>query len=116
QPIWPNLNPGQTPLPGQITGFNGFTALDRNASRPPRQNQWSIGVQRELSRNLVIEGSYVANRGVWWSTNGPLGLLNQVSPAAFAAYGLNPYTNPTDNLLLGQAINSAPVISRLGMI
>jgi hypothetical protein len=116
QPIWPNLSPGQTPLPGQITGFSGFTSLDRNASRPPRQNQWSIGVQREISRSLVIEASYVGNRGVWWSANGPLGLLNQVSPATFATYGLNPYTNPADNLLLSQAINSAPVISRLGAI
>ena len=116
QPVWPNLSPGQTPLPGQITGFSGFTSLDRNASRPPRQNQWSIGLQREITRNLVVEGSYVGNRGVWWSVNGPLGYLNQVSPAAFAAYGLNPYANPADNLLLSQAINSAPVISRLGVI
>jgi len=117
QPVWPNFTPGQTPLPGQTTGFSGLTALDRNVSRPPRQNQWSIGVQREVTANLVVEASYVGNRGVWWSgPNGVLGLLNQVSPAAYAAYGLNPFTNPTDNLLLSQAINSAPVTSRVGVI
>ena len=118
QPVWPNFSAGQTPLPGQTTGFSGLTSLDRNISRPPRQNQWSIGLQRELTNNLVVEASYVGNRGVWWSTGGggPLGLLNQVSPAAFAAYGLNPYTNAADNLLLSQQISSAPVVSRVGVI
>jgi hypothetical protein len=116
QPVWPNFNPAQTPLPGQTAGFNGFTSLDRNASRPPRQNQWSIGIQRELSRNLVIEASYVANRGVWWTNLAPLGRLNQVSPEAYAAYGLHPYTNAADNLLLSQQISTAPVISRVGVL
>jgi hypothetical protein len=112
QPIWPNLDPGQIPLPGQITGF--VTALDRNASRPPRQNQFSIGIQREISRDFVLEASYVGNRGVWWT--GPLGLLNQVSPAQFAAVGLNPYTNPADNILLSKAISDPTVVARVGHI
>jgi hypothetical protein len=113
QPVWPNFNPGQTPLPGSITsGFLAF--LDPSASRPPRQNQWSVGVQREISRNAVIEAAYVGNRGVWWT--GPLGYLNQVSPQGFAAFGLSPYTNPTDNLLLGQTLASSQVTSRLGNI
>jgi hypothetical protein len=121
QPVWPNFNAGQTPLPGQTTGFSGLNSLDRNISRPPRQNQWSIGVQREITNNLVIEGSYVGNRGVWWTSGGaagtgPLGLLNQVSPATFATYGLNPYTNAADNLLLSSAINSSAVVSRVGVL
>jgi len=114
QPVWPNFDPGQSPLPGQIVGYTGFTSLDRNASRPPRQNQWSIGIQREFSRDFVFEASYVGNRGVWWP--GPLGLLNQVSPAQFAAVGLNPYTNPADNLLLSKAISDPAVIARVGNI
>ena len=36
QPIWPNFSPAQTPLPGQIVGYNGFTSIDANANRPPR--------------------------------------------------------------------------------
>jgi hypothetical protein len=71
-------------------------------------------VQREITRNTVIEAAYVGNRGVWWS--GPLGYLNQVSPGTFAAYGLSPYTNPTDNLLLGDALSNAAVVGRLGTI
>jgi hypothetical protein len=112
QPTWPNFNPGQTPLPGQIVGFNGFTFIDPNAARPPRQNQWSMGVQRELGKDLVLDASYVANRGVWWP--GPLGNLNQVSPRAFASVGLNPYSNPADNLLLSQQVGSTAVVSRIG--
>ena len=79
--------------------------LDPGAARPPRQSQWSIGVQREITKDLVIEAEYVGNRGVWWP--GPLGYLNQVSPQAAQSYGLQPYTNPTDNLLLGSTLSSA---------
>jgi hypothetical protein len=122
QPVWPNFDPGQTPLPGQITsGFLQY--LDPGAARPPRQNQWSFGIQREITPNTVIEAAYVGNRGVWWNlgvanppTASPYAYLNQVSPAAFAAYGLNPYTNAADNLLLGSAISSANVVNRVGTI
>jgi hypothetical protein len=121
QPIWPNFSASQTPLPGSIT--SGFLqALDRNAGRPPRQNQFSIGIQREITPNTLIEASYVGNRGVWWSGGtaaaplGPYGYLNQVSPAQFAAMGLNPYTNATDNLFLGNTLSNTQVISRLGVI
>jgi hypothetical protein len=112
QPIWPNFAPGQTPLPNQIVGYNGFTSLDRSASRPPRQNQWSIGLQREVGRDFLLEASYVGNVGVWWV--GPSGYINQVSPSQFAALGLHPYTNPADNILLSSAINSPAVAARIG--
>ena len=114
QPVFPNFDPSVYPLivNGAGTVNNSLQALDRNASRPPRQNQWSIGIQREVTRNLVVEASYVGNRGVWWS--GPLGLLNQVSPATYAAFGLHPYTNAADNLLLSQTITSSGVTAKLG--
>jgi hypothetical protein len=59
---------------------------------------------------------------VWWSggsgatATGPLGYLNQVSPSAFSALGLNPYTNPADNLLLGLAISNPQVTGRVGNV
>jgi hypothetical protein len=116
QPVWPNFSAAQTPIPGAIT--SAFLAyLDPDASRPPRQNQWSAGVQREITANTVIETSYVGNRGVWWGgTAGSVGYLNQISPEGFAAYGLSPYSNAADNLLLGSAISSAAVVGRVGNI
>lgn len=110
QPVWPRFDPGQSPLPGQITS-SALAYLDPNAARPPRQMQWSIGVQREITRDFVMDMSYVGNVGVWWP--GPLGLLNQVSPARFAQFGLSPYTNPSQNLLLSDALSNPAVASYL---
>lgn len=115
QPVWPNFNPGQTPLPGSTT--SGFLQLvDPNAARPARQNQWSIGVEREITANTLIEASYVGNRGVWWTGGaiGAYGFVNQVSPQAFAAFGLNPYTNPSDDLLLGLPLSNPNVVAKVG--
>ena len=116
RPLWPNFDPGLFPLIVNGTGTtnNSLASLDRNVSRPPRQNQWSIGLQREISRNLVVEASYVANRGVWWA--GPLGLLNQVQPSTYAALGLDPYGNAADNNLLNSAISTTAVVNRFGKL
>ena len=117
RPIWPSFDPGQSPLPGQITGFTGFGYVDPHASRPPRQDQWSIGLQREVTKDFVIEGSYVGNRGVWWTGIPSVGgYINQVAPSTYAKYGLNPYTNAADNLLLSSAISSPAVIARVGNV
>jgi hypothetical protein len=119
KPLWPNFDPAVYPLivNGVGTTNNAPVALDRNAGRPPRQNQWSIGLQRELNRNLVVEASYIGNRGVWWSGAGQqnLGLLNQVSPDTFAAFGLHPYTNAADNLLLSQAFSAVAASKGIGL-
>jgi hypothetical protein len=114
QPVFPTFNAGVYPtVPGSTN--SAPTAVDRNAGRPPRQNQWSVGIQHELSQNLVLEGSYVGNRGVWWTGAGPdLGLVEQVSPATFQSYGLNPYSNVADNALLSQLVTSPSAISRFG--
>ena len=38
---WPNLDPGQFPLAGQVNAPTGFSNIDPNAGRPARQYQWS---------------------------------------------------------------------------
>ncbi len=64
-PTWPVFNAGVAPISpigGQALPA-GVVLLDPNAGRPPRQNQWSVGVQREITRDLAVEASYVGNRG-----------------------------------------------------
>jgi hypothetical protein len=118
QAVWPVFDPGLFPAVG--TTAQSPSAIDRNAGRPARQNQYSFGIQREISRDLVLDVSYVANRGVWWagqgsqSGTGPLGYLNQVSPDIYAKYGLHPYTDANDNTLIAQQINTTAVIAKLG--
>ncbi|MBV8845038.1 MAG: carboxypeptidase regulatory-like domain-containing protein, partial [Bryobacterales bacterium] len=91
QSAWPIA--GTTGAPPAVT--NGVFVPDANQNRPPRINQFSVGFQRELTRNFVVEASYVANRAVWLQGptggSGPLGFLSQISPQTYAHYGFYPY-------------------------
>ena len=81
--------------------------LDRNGGRPARQYQWSIGLQREINKDLVVEASYVANRGTWWSQGNALTSMNDLSTAALGTYGFQVGPNATADrgLLLTQIGN-----------
>ncbi len=126
-PTWPVTDPNRYPVLGTVGGQPaGAFMPDANQNRPPRINQWSIGIQREITRNFTIEASYVGNRAVWLS--GPLGELSEISPATYAQYGLYPYpgtgpcstgagvcpsstyNNNADRALLSQPISAASVI------
>jgi hypothetical protein len=115
-PSYPNFNPGIAPLlpTGNQTiptlgvgGFQNAGWVDPGAGRPARQNQWSVGVQRELSKDLAIEAAYVGNRGVWWTASG-LDNLNALTPQRLASVGLS-LSNPSDLALLTQTLASAAV-------
>jgi hypothetical protein len=69
-PKFPSFDASTGLAPGAVSAPPAY--LDPNAGRPARQTQWSVGLQREVSRNLVVEASYVANRGAWWPTGGIL--------------------------------------------
>jgi hypothetical protein len=101
KPVFPNFSAGAFPLVNQTAA--GPTNLDANAGRPARQMQWSIGIQRELTRNTVLEASYVANRGVWWSATlggaGGLTPVNSMSEQLLTKYGFS-LANPADAALL----------------
>jgi hypothetical protein len=105
---WPDFNPGQFPLPGTISAPKVF--LDQNAGRPARQVQWSIGLQRELGRNLVVEAAYVGNRGVWWSAPALVD-VNGLTVERIAAAGLS-LDNAADRALLAAPMNSATAVQR----
>jgi hypothetical protein len=120
-PTWPVTDPNRYPQVGTVSGAP--TAPDKNINRPPRINQWSFGIQREITRDLVVEGSYVANTAVWINGLGTPGtFLSQLSPQLFASYGLYPYpgtgpagyNNDADRQLLSQPPSSAAVIQRFG--
>jgi hypothetical protein len=106
--VFPNFDPGQIPAPGTIS--TPQVTFDRNSGRPPRIIQWSLGLQRELARNLLVEATYVGNRGVWWKTAFMIN-PNLIDPRALASVGLS-LNNPADLQLLSSPLNSAVAAQR----
>ena len=84
RPVWPNFSPAAGVLAGTVGA--GPNVLGPGAGRPPRQYQWSIGVQRALTRSMTLEASYVANRVIWLNAPG-LSTLNKLSQPALSALG-----------------------------
>ena len=104
---WPNFDPGKLPVPsnGLLPPASPNTIFNPSA-RPPRTLQWSVGVQRELQKDIVVEATYVGNRGVWWSAEGlDQYQCNCLTDQMLAAYGLN-RNNPDDLKLLTSLISS----------
>ena len=95
-PVWPNYDPGQAPV---SPGANFMTSIDRHAGYPPRQLMWSIGIQRELSKDMSLEVSYVGNRGVWWNSPGVLTDPNRVTPDILSQHNMS-IGNEDDGFLL----------------
>jgi hypothetical protein len=95
-PVWPNYDPGQAPV---AAGSDFMPWINNGAGRPPRQVQWSFGIQRELTQNMSLDVSYVGNRGVWWNSNGGITDPNRVTPAILAAHNLS-LNNADDRALL----------------
>ncbi len=96
-PVWPNYDPSQAPF---NAGDPFLTAFDHNAGRPARQLMWSIGIQRELTRNMSLDVSYVGNRGVWWNSNGALTDPNRVTSAILKQHNLSLSSIDDQSLLL----------------
>jgi hypothetical protein len=104
--FWPDFRPNypSEAAPGVRPPQSPFIDIDRNAGRPARIMQWSIGLQQELTANLVVEAAYVANRGVWWTAplladmnyNGltPQGLLRDYGIDVSVAGDRNLLTTP----------------------
>jgi hypothetical protein len=107
QIAWPNFSPGQYPVQGTLSGPP--LVVDPNAGRPARTYQWSIGVQRELIRNLVVEATYVGNRGIWWQAPTQVN-YNAIRPQTLAALGIN-VNSPAGQQLLISPLNSPLAIS-----
>ena len=111
-PTWPVFNAGVAPLAatGNSTLPGGVGLLDPSAGRPPRQNQWSIGIQHEIMPGLAIEAAYVANRGVWWQAP-TLVDVNAITPAILKAKGID-ISSAADQSLLLSALSSTAAQAR----
>jgi len=105
-PTWPVFNPGVAPIlpTGNQALPTGVGLLDPNAGRPPRQMQWSIGIQREITKDIAVEASYVGNVGVWWQAPS-LEDVNAITPSILSAHGLN-LNNPAIPTLLSTPLRS----------
>jgi hypothetical protein len=110
QIAWPNFDPGYFPVFGRTPGAGPPNVFDQNAARPARQLQWSIGVQRQIFRHLVVEAAYVGNRGVWWPAGGAIN-YNTNQPYILRSLGID-INNPADVALLNMPISSAQVRAR----
>jgi hypothetical protein len=100
-------------------------------ARLPRIFQWSVGLQHMLLPNLLVEASYVGNRGAWFacplcdvqSFNGlsqtrlnQLATLGPGGTPLFGAIENLSYTNPSDYALLNDQINNPAVIARFPLL
>jgi hypothetical protein len=102
---WPNFNPSQFNPTGNPTTTNVPVFLDPNAGRPARQYQWSVGIQREISKDLVLDVTYIGNRGIWWYAPS-LTNINAINPATLAAKGLS-LNSASDLALLSGPLSAA---------
>jgi hypothetical protein len=106
--VWPNPDPGQVPFPGTIAAPG--QQIDQNAGRPARSLQYSVSLQREITKDLVIEGSWVGNRGVWWNST-YLICPNCNRPETLSQLGFD-ITNANDRAILGGTVRSALAAQR----
>jgi Carboxypeptidase regulatory-like domain/TonB dependent receptor len=110
-------NAGIRPSPGQLDSPPPL--IDRNAGRPGRINQWNISLQREITGDLVLETSYVGNRGAWLLRGQPISPslsdsyvnINAITPQRLVADGLD-INNAADRTLLTSTLGSAAVQAR----
>jgi hypothetical protein len=81
-----------------------------DSGKMPRLNQWSISVQREITRDLVVDVAYVGNRGNGFTANA-LTNLNAISDDRLRSVGLD-VNNANDQALLRARMDSALAASR----
>ncbi|MEP6963742.1 MAG: TonB-dependent receptor, partial [Acidobacteriota bacterium] len=84
---FPNLSPSAFPTAAS-PNLGPPVVVDQNGGRPSRQMQWSAGLQREIFRDLVVDASYVGNRGVWWQST-DLVDYNAMSIPRLQSFGLD---------------------------
>jgi hypothetical protein len=108
-PVWPKRTAGQAPA---AAGSDYMPWIHDQAGRPPRQIQWSFGIQREITPNLSVDISYVGNRGIWWNSNGAINDPNRVTPGILAYHNFN-LNLEADRLLLLKPLSEVTDAQRI---
>ncbi len=103
-----NNNSGIRPSPGQVDSPPQWIHPD--AGKMPWLNQWSISLQREITRDLVVDVAYVGNRGKGFTANNLIN-LNAISSERLQTFGLN-LNNAGDQALLRARLDSPLAASR----
>jgi len=101
-----NLNPGILPTAGSTTAPQYY--FDPNAGRPPRVAEWSIGIQHQLRRDLMVEANWVGNRGAWETANSGTA-LNYITPQILSNHGLSLTSSNLTSLLTSQTGSSTAI-------
>ncbi len=101
---WPNFSAAAGQPVGAVVAPP--TLLDPNAGRPMRLMQWNVTLQREITRNIVVKGAYVGNRGVWEEAGTSLSALNALSQGTLEKYGFTDFTSATESALLTTPISN----------
>ncbi len=86
QTVWPNFGPGFPRCQPGTVNASAATLTDPQSGRPDRVYQWNATLQREITRNLVLEAAFVGNEDVWLGTTG-FQDFNAISPALLQKYG-----------------------------
>jgi hypothetical protein len=99
---FPNFYAGQYLFPGTLG--SAPQEMDQNAGKPARQVQWSVGIQREVVHNLLVEAAYVGNRGAYWNAGGLIS-PNALQPSVLNDVGLS-LNSAANRTLLASPVNS----------
>ena len=87
---------GIRPSPGQVDSPPQWIHPD--SGKMPKLNQWNVSIQREITRDLVVDFAYVGNRGDGFTANN-LVSLNAISIDRLRSFGLD-INNANDQALL----------------
>ena len=105
-----SYDPGLQVVPGGAIQ-SAPALLDPNGGRPPRVGQWNISLQREITKDLVVEAAYLGNKAAWLNSGSNLINYNAVSPALLQSLGLGDLTNANTRTILSSTITSPVAIA-----
>lgn len=95
---YPQNVPTEPRIDPAFVNNQNATYLESNATAMPRTQNWSLGFQRELSSNMLVEATYLANHST-----------RQVEPQIVNINQLHPDTLALGNLLTSSATSAAAI-------